>query len=154
VAVSGSDAVPLTADAPALPAGTTLRYSEGAEAIITGQPGDGTLVSVDVQPLEPKDHVSRLELPAGATQDYDWVEVLGAADRKRGDLSLSDSFTAPLARLITFSVTGGPADRYLVQAASCPQWDGFTGDTLYLRSTMQDPPQISLQRSTGTLGEG
>lgn len=153
VAVSGSEAVPLTADGPALPAGTTLRYSEGAKAVTTGHPGDGTLVSVDVQPLESKDHVSRLELPAGATQDYDWVEVLGAAGLKRGNLSLSDSFTAPLPRLITFSVTGGPVDRYLVQAASCPQWDVFTGDTLYLRSTRQDAPQISLQRSTGTLGE-
>jgi hypothetical protein len=138
-------AVPV-GDGPTLAPGTPVPFSSGRTATVADAPAVGAVDSVVSGPAR-GEQVVRLDLPPGATERADWVELAEAGKPRRDEYRLSDVYGGPINRSIMFRTTGRPVDRYLVQAASCPQWHEFTGGTLYLRHQDDVPTTVSLQRS-------
>jgi hypothetical protein len=147
----------------------------GAVAPVGGTaPGAGSVSDVDGRPpttvsetavgavdtwsvgaYRPDERVERLTVPPGAFREHDWLELEGDGRLAQASFVLTDtpgrqvpdSTGAPTPSGIRFTTTGREGDRYLVQGASCPQWRGLDGRSVYLRNDGPEDVSVTLQRS-------
>jgi hypothetical protein len=155
VAVTASGKAAMLGNMAPLPAGTELRYSEGRTAVLQPGPGVGALDGSTVTGLPEGSQVLRLDIPAGAIEDNDWLEMSVDGDPVTANFLLTDTFGRPATGAdggaagqgISFATTDQPGDRYLVQGASCGQWRGLDGGTAYLQAGVTGDITLQLQRS-------
>jgi hypothetical protein len=152
VAVSSDNVAASIGTGPVLVPGSHLAYSSGRTAIATSSRATGAIDGTAVTALTAGEGVVRFDLPEGAIDAFDWLEL--SVDRKPTpeSFSLTDVYGSGAARTIQFQSLDRGVPRYLVQAASCPQWRDFTGNVLYLRHGSSAAVTLTLQRSTSRLG--
>jgi hypothetical protein len=151
--VSSSGAATPIGTSPALDAGTRLTHSSRRTAEVGPGGATGGLDPVAVAPLPDGQQVLRLDMPEGATESFDWLELSVAGEPTPDSFSLTDVLGGNAAQSIQFQTIDRGVDRYLLQGASCPQWHDFTGGTLYLRHSSGAPVTITLQRSLSPPGQ-
>jgi hypothetical protein len=146
-------------DSPPLPAGTALDWSGGA-AVVAGAPGGGSIEGFGVADPPRGKRIVRVDLPAGATESHDWLELetdggpVGAnflLTNTPGDTTL-DVSAEPIGQGIHFETLAKDEGRYLVQGAACPQWRAFGSGPLYLQYDEPVDVTLTLQRSLAPLG--
>ena len=155
VAVTGSGKAAMLGDAAPLPAGTSLHYSEGRTAVLQPGPGVGGLDGSILTGIPEGSQVLRLNIPAGAMQDNDWLEMSVAGQPVAANFLLTDTFGRPATGAnggatgqgISFATVDQPGDRYLVQGAACGQWRGLDGGTAYLQAGVTTDVTLQLQSS-------
>ena len=155
VAVTASGKAAMLGDMAPLPAGTELRYSEGRTAVLEPGPGVGAIDGSILTGLPEGTQVLRLDIPAGAIEDHDWLEMSVDGDPVAANFLLTDTFGRPstgangglVGQGISFATVAQPGDRYLVQGASCGQWRGLDGGTAYLQAGVSGDITLQLQSS-------
>jgi hypothetical protein len=159
VAVTSEGAAVAVGDSPPLPAGTALDWSGGA-AVVAGAPGGGSIEGFGVADPPRGKRIVRVDLPAGATESHDWLELetdggpVGAnflLTNTPGDTTL-DVSAEPIGQGIHFETLAKDEGRYLVQGAACPQWRAFGSGPLYLQYDEPVDVTLTLQRSLAPLG--
>ena len=154
VAVTPQGTAAAAGSSPPLTAGTRVRYSGNREASV-GAGSTGSIDAAAVGEVPPDRRLARLDLPAGAVLEHDWLEVSPDGDPVGGLFQLTntpggtgaDAILRPVGQGILFETVDRETDRFLVQAASCPQWRGFEGGPLYLRSNVPDDVRLTLRQS-------
>jgi hypothetical protein len=162
VAVTPQGTAAAVGPSPPLAAGARVRYSGGREASVAAATS-GSIDAAGVDDVPGDRRLGRVEVPAGAILDHDWLEVSRDGDPVGGLFQLTnmpghtgtDATGRPVGQGILFETLDRETDRFLVQAASCPQWHGFEGGPLYLRSsvpegvqsTVPDDVRLTLRRS-------
>jgi len=140
---------------PPLPVGTELHYSAGRRAVVVPATATGSIDVAAIGGTTGDDRLFRVDLPAGAIADHDWLEVASGGEPADGTYLLTDTpgslepglDGSLLGQGIRFGTLERGTDRYLLQAASCPQWRDFAGGTLYLSSSSGRDVRLTLQRS-------
>jgi hypothetical protein len=140
-------------DRPAPAPGTVLRFSAARTTIVSALPPVGTVDAVATGPTNGGERILRIDLPTDPRALGDWIELETTGDPAADQYYVGDNYGAPNSRWIGFRTTDRAVDRYLVQAASCPQWPAFTSGTLYVRHNLDNSPTLTLQRSLEQPGE-
>jgi hypothetical protein len=159
VAVTGDGAAVAVGDSPALPAGTALGWS-GGSAVVAGAARGGSIDGFGVADPPEDERIVRVDLPAGATESRDWLEVETEDGPVDADFQLTntpgsaavDVSGEPIGQGIHFETLAKQEGRYLVQGAACPQWRGFGSGPLYLQYDAAVDVTLTLQRSLTPLG--
>jgi hypothetical protein len=155
VGVTARGAAAAVGDSPPLPTGTELRYSGDRRAVVVPATAPGSIDGTGVEGVPDDRSLVRIEVPAGGIADHDWLEMNLDGEPADGRFLLTntpgnddpDVGGRPVGQGILFETLDRETDRYLVQAASCPQWQGFQGGPLYLSSTIPVDVALTLQRS-------
>jgi hypothetical protein len=151
VAADGT-AVPVgTGSAPA--PGTRLPYSAGRDARVVAPDLSAAAGTVTVAPVDwPGAYrIDRLSLPPGASESADWLQLDADGTLPAGSFTLTPALDGGPSRAIQFRTTGRPIDPYLVQVASCPQWQTSLAPTMYLSHDAGVPVRASLHDSVAPL---
>jgi len=161
VAVNAAGVAAPVAATPALPAGTSLVSRGGHTAVIAPLAPVGAVeTQVETSLPETGQQTLRLDLPAGATEDYDWVELSAEGDPAKSRYLLTNQYEGQAVDAtgaitgsgIEFDTFAQAMDRYLVQVGACAQWRDFAGTSVYLRTNAPGEATLTLQRSVQPLG--
>ncbi len=152
VAVAADGTAAPLGSGPMLAPGTRLRYSAGQEATVTADLG-AAAGSVTAAPVDwpSRYSIDRLSLPPGASETADWLQLDADGTLPAGSFTLTPALDGGPSRAIQFQTTGRPIDRYLVQVASCPQWQSSSAPTMYLSHDAGAPVRASLYDSVAPL---
>jgi hypothetical protein len=161
VAVNADGVAAPVASTPAPPLGTSLVSRGGRTAVVAPLPAVGAVETrVETSLSGNGQQTVRLDLPDGATEDYDWVELSTDGHPAAGRYLLTnryedlttDATGSIVGPGIEFDTFDRAVDRYLVQVAACVQWQDFAGTTVYLRTNAPGDVTLTLQRSVPPLG--
>ena len=160
VAVNASGVAAPVAATPAPAAGTSLVSRDGHTAVLAPLAPVGAIETQAETSLPAGGQTLRLDLPAGATEDYDWVELSTGGEPAKARYLLTnlyqgqaaDAIAATTGPGIQFDTFARAVDRYLVQVGACAQWRGFAGTTVYLRTNAPGDVTLTVQRSVRPLG--
>jgi hypothetical protein len=152
VAVAVGDSAPL-------PVGTELSWSGGTAAVADAAVG-GSIEGFNVTAPAADTRIVRVDLPAGATESFDWLEM--EMDGSPADAAFTLTNTPgspvpdvrgePIGQGIHFQALAKQEGRYLVQGAACPQWQGFGDGPMYLQYNVPNDVTLTLQRSLEPVG--
>ena len=161
VAVNADGVAAPVASTPVPPAGTSLVSRGGHTAVVAPLAPVGAIeTQAETSLPETGQQTLRLDLPEGATEDYDWVELSTEGEPATARYLLTNQYqgqavdaTGAIAGTgIQFDTFAQTVDRYLVQVAACPQWRDFAGTSVYLRTNPPGDATLTLLRSVRPLG--
>lgn len=132
---SGAAAAPL-GGGPAPPGGRLLGGKSRLRVVENTDPGvadSGDLAG----------NVHLLELPVRTRRPFSWLEVESDAPLGATSFLLSDQVADP-GRGVIFASLPRAGDRLAIQVGACPQWYGWPGGDVYLRSERRGPLRVRL----------